>query len=151
MSAGETVVVGVDGTWSGRAALQAAATYAARHGTTLRAVHVRRGPLPGECLGWGADLFDPYLFDPSWRDALELEAWLGCTLVLDDLMLEWEFVVAEGRPAEALREHAHGACAVYVGARIRSRWAARLHRCTAMELTRRCPCPVRVIRFAEPE
>ncbi|GAA4604251.1 hypothetical protein GCM10023195_14420 [Actinoallomurus liliacearum] len=147
MDGGETVLVGVDGGDSGRAALRAAAAHAAEGGVRLRAVHVRPGPLPGECFGWPA--MD--LYDTSWRDALELDAWLCCTLLLGGRSLEWEFVVTEGRPAEALRERAllDTACAVYVGARVRSRWAARLHRCTAMDLARDCPCPVRVINFAD--
>ncbi|GAA0360444.1 universal stress protein [Actinoallomurus spadix] len=145
---GETVLVGVDGGDSGRAALRAAAAYAARDRVRLRAVHVRPGPLPGEWLGWPS----MELYDTAWRDALELDAWLCCTLLLGGQGLDWEFVATEGRPADALRERVRldAACAVYVGARVRSRWAARLHRCTAVDLARRCACPVRVIRFAGP-
>jgi nucleotide-binding universal stress UspA family protein len=147
VSTGGVVLVGVDGTNSGQAALQVAAQQAAEHGFRLVAVHVRRDPLPIECLGWATDPFGP-----QWRDVLELEAWLHCTLLLGDLPLDWEFVVADGKPAETLRAHAMGraARAVYVGTRIRTRWAARLHHCPASDLARRCPCAVRVVQFPAP-
>jgi nucleotide-binding universal stress UspA family protein len=138
------VLAGVDGTDSGRAALQTAAGEAVSCGLPLVALHVRRSPRPLELMAW-----ETYPLAEQWRDELELEAWLQCTLLLADLSLEWEFTVVDGDPAHALRSCAsdRGAQAVYVGSRIRTRWAARLHRCPALDLQRRSPCAVRVVRF----
>lgn len=138
------VVAGVDGTPSGHAALSTAAREAVTAGVRLIALHVRRGPMPIEYL-----TFEANSFAAQWRDELELEAWLQCTAMLGRLSLDWEYVVTDGEPARALSSAAlkRSARMVYVGARIRSGWSARLHRCPALELQRRCPCPVRVVRF----
>lgn len=138
------VLAGVDGTDSGRAALQTAAAEAAVSGQRLVALHVRRTPRPLELMAW-----ETYPLAEQWRDELELEAWLQCTILLADLPVEWEYAVVDGDPAQALRTYAaeRAARVVYVGSRIRTRWAARLHRCPALELQRRCPQTVRVVRF----
>ncbi len=141
---GGVVVAGVDGTDSGRVALRAAACEAVADGSRLVALHVRPGPLPMEHLAWEA-----HALGVQWRDELELEAWLQCTVLLADLGVDWEYSVTDGDPVRALGSCAteHSANAVYVGSRIRSRWAARLHRCPALELERHCPSTVRVVRF----
>jgi nucleotide-binding universal stress UspA family protein len=146
MRDGGVVLAGVDGTDSGRAALRAAADEAVSGGLRVVALHVRRAPRPLELMAW-----ETYPFAEQWRDELELEAWLQCTLLLTELPVEWEYAVVDGDPAQALRScaAARSACAVYVGSRIRTRWAARLHRCPALELERRSPCRVRVIRFPD--
>jgi nucleotide-binding universal stress UspA family protein len=138
MRGGGVVLAGVDGTDSGRAALQNAAGEAVSAGLRLVALHVRRSPRPLELMAYV-------------RDELELEAWPQCTLVLADLRVEWEYAVVDGDPAQALCSYAadRSACAVYVGSRIRTRWAARLHRCPAFELQRRSSCRVRVVRFPD--
>jgi nucleotide-binding universal stress UspA family protein len=138
------VLAGVDGTDSGRAALQTAAGEAVSCGLPLVALHVRRSPRPLELMAW-----ETYPLAEQWRDELELDAWLQCTLLLAELPLEWEYVVVDGDPAQALRSYAtdRSAQAVYVGSRIRTRWSARLHRCPALDLQRRSPCAVRVVRF----
>lgn len=140
------VLAGVDGTDSGRAALQTAAAEAAASGVRLVALHVRRSPRPLELMAW-----ETYPIAEQWRDELELEAWLQCTLLLADRPVEWEYAVVDGEPAQALRSYAddRAARAVYVGSRIRTRWAARLHRCPALALSRRSPCRVRVVRFPD--
>jgi nucleotide-binding universal stress UspA family protein len=140
------VLAGVDGTDSGRAALRTAAAEAAAGGLRLVALHVRRTPRPLELMAW-----ETYPLAEQWRDELELEAWLQCTLLLADLPVEWEYAVVDGEPAQALRSYAddRAAHAVYVGSRVRTRWAARLHRCPALELSRRWPCRVRVVRFPD--
>ena len=144
MGIGGVVVAGVDGTESGREALRAAAREAASGDSLLVALHVRRGPLPMEYLAW-----ETQAYSSQWRDELELEAWLQCTVLLADHEVKWEYVVADGDPAEALGScaEARAAESVYVGARIRTRWSARLHRCPALVLERRCPSAVRVVRF----
>ncbi|MCW2862278.1 MAG: universal stress protein [Actinoallomurus sp.] len=146
MRGGGVVLAGVDGTDSGRAALQNAAGEAVSAGLRLVALHVRRSPRPLELMAW-----ETYPIAEQWRDELELEAWLQCTLVLADLRVEWEYAVVDGDPAQALCSYAadRSACAVYVGSRIRTRWAARLHRCPAFELQRRSSCRVRVVRFPD--
>jgi nucleotide-binding universal stress UspA family protein len=146
MSHDGVVLVGVDGTDSGRVALQTAAAEAAAGGLRLVALHVRRSPRPLELMAW-----ETYPVAEQWRDELELEAWLQCTLLLADLPVEWEYAVVDGEPAQELRSYAddRAAHAVFVGSRIRTRWAARLHRCPALELSRRWPCRVRVVRFPD--
>lgn len=143
---GGVVLAGVDGTDSGQAALRVAAADALSGGLRLVALHVRREPLLMEHLAW-----EVYPLAVQWRDELELEAWLQCTLVLGGLGVDWEYVVADGRPVQALRAEAvaRSARSVYVGARIRTRWAARLHRCPALELERSCPRAVRVVPFCD--
>ncbi|GAB2803163.1 hypothetical protein GCM10027176_04930 [Actinoallomurus bryophytorum] len=146
MRDGGVVLAGVDGTDSGRAALRTAADEAVAGGLRLVALHVRRVPRPLELMAWEA-----YPFAEQWRDELELEAWLQCTLLLTELPVEWEYTVVDGDPVHALRScaAARSACVVYVGSRIRTRWAARLHRCPAAELERCSPCRVRVVRFPD--
>jgi nucleotide-binding universal stress UspA family protein len=146
MTYGGVVLAGVDGTDSGRAALETAAAEAVSGGLRLVALHVRRSPRPLELMAW-----ETYPLAEEWRDELELEAWLQCTLVLAGLPLEWEYAVVDGEPARALRAYAENrsAEAVFVGARIRTGWAARLHRCPALELQRHAPCRVRVVRFPD--
>src|SRR5437588_5654514 len=131
MAHGGVVLAGVDGTDSGRAALRTAAGEAVSAGVRLVALHVRRSPRPLELMAW-----ETYPIAEQWRDELELEAWLQCTLLLADLPVEWEYAVVDGEPAQALRSFAddRSARSVYVGSRIRTRWAARLHRCPALEL-----------------
>jgi len=146
MERGGVVLAGVDGTDSGRAALRTAAGEAVSAGLRLVALHVRRSPRPLELMAW-----ETYPLAEQWRDELELEAWLQCTLLLAELPVEWEYAVVDGEPAQALRSFAdeRSAHSVYVGSRIRTRWAARLHRCPALELSRRSPCRVRVVRFPD--
>jgi nucleotide-binding universal stress UspA family protein len=146
MENGGVVLAGVDGTDSGRAALLSAAEEALSGALRLVALHVRRSPRPLELMAW-----ETYPLAEQWRDELELEAWLQCTLLLADLPVEWEYAVVDGDPAQALHSYAEdrSACAVFVGSRIRTRWAARLHRCPALELERRSPCRVRVVRFPD--
>jgi nucleotide-binding universal stress UspA family protein len=138
------VLAGVDGTDSGRAALRAAARDALEGGSRVVALHVRPGPLPMEYLAWEA-----HALGAQWREELELEAWLQCAVTLGELGVDWDYAVTDGDPVRALGSCAgeRAARAVYVGSRIRSRWAARLHRCLALELERHCPRTVHVVRF----
>ncbi|GGM60738.1 hypothetical protein GCM10010106_03230 [Thermopolyspora flexuosa] len=139
------VVVGVDGTSSGLAALTEAAGDAVDTQARLLCVHVRAEPMLAEMMV----LMAPYATAvvSEWRDALELEAWLHCVQVAEPRGLNWEFLVANGRPADALAEIAMAsrASAVYVGTRRRGGWARRLHRCPALELARSACCPVRLV------
>jgi nucleotide-binding universal stress UspA family protein len=146
MDNGGVLLAGVDGTDSGRMALRTAAHEAVSSGLRLVALHVRRSPRPLELMAW-----ETYPLAEQWRDELELEAWLQCTLLLAELPVEWEYAVVDGDPAQALRSYAteRSAQAVFVGSRIRTRWAARLHRCPALDLKRRSPCQVRVVRFPD--
>jgi nucleotide-binding universal stress UspA family protein len=144
MLTGRVVVAGMDGTDSGRAALRAAARGAVAAGARLIVLHVRPGPLPMEHLALEAQSLGG-----QWRDELELEAWAQSAVVLGEFDVDWEFVVRDGDPVRAIGSVARSrsARAVYAGARIRTGWSARLHRCPATGLQRSCPCPVRVVRF----
>ncbi len=143
-----TVVVGVDGTSSGVAALVEAARDASCTRARVVCVHVRAEPQLAEMMVMMAPYATGVLSE--WRDALELEAWLNCLQIVEAGGLDWDFEVASGRPAECLSEAAAArrASAVYVGARRRAGWASRFHRCPARELVRSCACPVRLIDHA---
>jgi nucleotide-binding universal stress UspA family protein len=145
-----TVVVGVDGTASGLAALTEAARDAADTHAHIVCVHVRAEPAFAEMMVMMAPYATTVLSE--WRDALELDAWLNCLQVLEVRGLDWDFEVASGRPAECLGEAAAArhASAVYVGARERCGLARWFHRCPALELARSCRCPVRLINHSAP-
>ena len=132
------VVVGVDGTCSGQAALRAAAAQAQALGARLVAVHV---PPP-----------IPFLWSISvalagqvvqWREELEEAAFFDTAEVADRAGVDWDFAVDGGDVAgvlarEARRRHA-ALLVVAAGARHR-----HAHRCPARRLAAAGDVPVLV-------
>ena len=143
------IMVGVDGSAAGLAALLAAHDEAARTALHVVAVHVRRGLTPVEALGSGfAGMAGACWLD--CRDDAELSAWLDCVQVLEADGLSWEFLVREGEPADQLRTVAaeRPMRSIYLAARPRPWWSRGLHHCPARTLARRAGCPVRVVSYS---
>jgi len=143
------IVVGVDGTDSGRAALEGVvraireddcADWDVPCGVRILAVHVR--PQPSSLM-----LLVPAAVPAvaEWREELELHAWIDCAETLTRADIGWDFVVRDGRPADVLRHVAEkvDARAVVLGSRPRRRFAALWHHCPVRALKAACPAPVR--------
>ena len=132
------VVVGVDGTPSGRAALRAAGEVAARAGLVLHGVHVGSDPL----FLWA---IAPTVTGcmAHWKVELELEAFLDTAQAAAIAGVDFEFSSESGDVCSALVRQARRAKAalVVVGADARhSGW----HPCPARRLARRTDVPVLV-------
>ncbi len=144
------VMVGVDGSPAGRAALAEAGRVARADRFEVVAVHVRRGLTPLEALGYafaggiGTNWLDG-------RDDGELSAWLDCVQVLESGGVRWQFQVRSGDPVEQLcsAAEAFAVRSVYLAARTRRWWTRRFHRCPAHALARGAHCPVHVIAYSE--
>jgi len=143
------LMVGVDGSAAGQAALLAAHAEATRSDLHVLAVHVRRGLTPVEALGSGfAGLAGACWLD--CRDDAELSAWLDCVQLLEPDGVSWEFVVRDGEPAEQLRALAaeRPVRSIYLAARPRRWWSRGLHHCPARALSRHAGCPVEVVSYS---
>lgn len=143
------IMVGVDGSPAGRAALLAARTEAAADGLGVIAVHVRRGLSPVEALGatFAGAAGGCWL---DCRDDGELTAWLDCVQTLETAGLRWQFLVREGEPARALRAVAeeYPVRSIHLAARPRPWWARGFHHCPARALESYAGCPVHVAAYS---
>lgn len=140
---GKVVLVGVDGSVSGRTALGAAALQAHTLGLSLLGVHVPPGlPL---LLSASTQLI---ALLPVWRADLEAQAFLDTAAAAGRAGVDWSFTVEEGEVAAVLlRQASRRRAAVLVvaaGARHR-RW----HSCPARRVAARCDRPV-IIASAMP-
>ncbi|MGA8112538.1 MAG: universal stress protein [Actinocatenispora sp.] len=144
------VLVGVDGSPAGRAALTAAGRDAGRDGLQIVAVHVRQGLSPLEALG-SAFAPDGGSLLRDCRDDGELSAWLDCVQVLDPSAVRWQFQVRTGNLVEQLRAAADSLSvrSVYLATRSRPWWARHLHHCPAHALARGSGPPVHVSTYTE--
>ena len=135
------VLVGVDGTESGRAALALAAAQAAAMKAQLIGLHV---PPPLPLLGGvSADMVARL---PAWREEVEADAFFDTAAAADGAGVPWTFQVESGSVPTVLRRQATSLVAslvvVATGARHRGP-----HRCPARRLAASCEQPVLV---AEP-
>ena len=130
------VVVGVDGSNSGRRALQVAASRAAVEGAALVAVHIPP-PMP---LLWSWSSMSAAQWVP-WLADLQSAALLDARAAADRICVPWSFEVRHGDVAGALlaASRAHEAGLVVVAASIRHKWP---HRCPATRLASTGSCPV---------
>jgi nucleotide-binding universal stress UspA family protein len=140
---GKVVLVGVDGSVSGRTALGAAALQARTLGLPLLGVHVPpRLPL------WWSTSMQLIALLPVWRADIEAQAFLDTAAAAGGAGVDWSFTVEEGEVAAVLlRQASRRRAAVLVvaaGARHR-RW----HSCPARRVAARSDCPV-VIASATP-
>lgn len=115
-------MVGVDGSEASGRALSYACGLAARSGTELVVVHVRRRPMPSAIPIVDQDPFGP---------ADELEA--AVRRLVDEVVagspVRWQFVARDGDPAEELHTAANGLRASMLVVSTRgSGVGARLHR-----------------------
>lgn len=137
------VVVGVDGSGSGLAAVEAAAREAALRGATLRvvhacvwpAMHVPMGPSPlGPPEGGLRNMVDRLM-----AEAVERAATAAPEVAVDQ-------VVVTGEPLTALEVQSRGAELVVVGSRGMGGFVGLLVGSTAVHLAAHGRCPVLVVR-----
>ncbi|MFC4003253.1 universal stress protein [Prauserella oleivorans] len=142
------VVVGVDGSEPGAAALALAFDAASVRKTPLVAVHVWNDVTADAGLG-----VYPLAVDPD-------ELARNARTVLDEALSEWqskypdvtvEPVVARGRPVRTLLEYAERAQLVVVGSRGRGGFQGMLLGSTSQALVIHSPCPVVVTRAEDAE
>jgi nucleotide-binding universal stress UspA family protein len=144
-AADQPVVVGVDHSAAGEAAVEFAFDAAVARGTRLVAVHAYSD------LTVTADRLLPALrLTPDWR-RVEVEQ----QQLLAEHLAAWhdkypevpvQQVITMGRPAHSLLEHASAACLLVVGRRGRGGFAGMVMGSTSDAVLRHCPCPVAVVR-----
>lgn len=141
-SGDKPIVVGVDGSPAGEAAIEFAYEQAARVGAGLVAVHTWSDMLPASAFPGVPGVFD-------WPEIQneELE-------VLSERLAGWQEkypevqvdrIVTQDRPARSLLAHARGAQLVVVGSRGRGGVAGLLLGSTSQALLHHAPCPVAVV------
>lgn len=136
------VMVGVDGSDSGRLALHVAADTAEALGAAVVAVYVREWPprwlWASAMSGWVVALPPP--------ETDELAAFLDATRILEPTGVPWHFLVRTGDPATELERAAReaGAVLLVVGQRPHGRVSGWLHHCPAVRLAHRRGVPVQI-------
>ena len=137
------VVVGVDGTPAGEAAIAFAFDEAAAHGTDLVAVHTWTDLLLENALAGGAAALD---FAPLSQQAEEVlgERLAGWREKYPDVRVTR--YVSRERASRALLRHARDAALVVVGCRGRGGFRGLLLGSTSQALLHHAPCPVAVVR-----
>jgi nucleotide-binding universal stress UspA family protein len=140
---GKVVLVGVDGSVSGRTALGAAVLQARTLGLPMLGVHVPPRPPPS----WATSVMLMALL-PVWRADIEAQAFLDTAAAAGGAGVDWSFTVEQGEVAAVLlRQASRRRAAVLVvaaGARHR-RW----HSCPARRVAARSDRPV-IIASATP-
>jgi len=135
------VVIGVDGSESGRAAMDYAFSFADRHDLTVQPVHAYQQPMPLPRMG-----YPPVPVERIRESALRL---------VTDTVQPWiakypgvpvEPTVAPGHPASVLAEASRGSTLVVVGTRGRGGFAEALLGSVSQALLRHSYCPVTVAR-----
>ncbi|MEV4729957.1 universal stress protein [Saccharopolyspora sp. NPDC049426] len=135
------VVVGVDGSSAGEAALTTAFEYTSRRGVALRAVRTWNS-LDAEAAWWSEGQgWDSVQTDQERWLAEQLAGW--CEKFPD---VEVHRYVSHDKPARALLQHAKHAQLVVVGARGRGGFTGLLLGSTSQQLLQHSPCPVIVAR-----
>ena len=137
----ETIVVGVDGSDGGAAALEFAASEAAFRGARLRIVSVWQVP----ATVYGADFAPP--LDPTTWDVFRLPA----ERVAEDALaamkklhpsLEGEALSVQGQPADVLLEQAAEAMLIVVGRRGLGGFKSLLLGSVSQQVVQHATCPV---------
>jgi nucleotide-binding universal stress UspA family protein len=142
----ETIVVGVDGSEGGAAALEFAASEAAFRGARLRIVSAWQVPVT--TYGGGADFAPP--LDSATLDAFRVRA----EQVADDAFaavkklqpsLEGEALAIHGQPADVLLEHGADAKLIVVGRRGLGGFRSLLLGSVSQQVVQHATCPVVVV------
>ena len=144
--AGRPVVVGVDGSASGRSAIELAFAEASARGVRLDLVHAWEIPSP-----FSFD-FAAYGGEAAWKREHELavaEVVAGWRERYPDV--EVHTVIEEGHPVAVLAAHGDGAALVVVGGRGHSRLADTLIGSTARAVIQHAPSPVVVAHEPGPK
>ena len=140
----ETIVVGVDGSDGGGAALEFAAGEAAFRGARLRIVSAWQVPVAA----YGAGLAPP--LDPATWDSFRVRA----QRVADDALaevkslhasLEGEALAVQGHPADVLLEQAAEAVLMVVGRRGLGGFRSLLLGSVSQQVVQHATCPVVVV------
>ncbi len=143
---GGVVVVGVDGSESGHAALRHALSEGARRGSPVVAVIAVRPPETSAYLYETYDLPDTEHIRAAAQDGVRrwIEAARAETgrAVRD---VEVEAVALVGSPASVLLERARGADLLVVGHRGHGRWRSALLGSVGLSVILHAPCPVTVV------
>lgn len=135
------VVVGLDGSPDGTAALLAAVVEAGHRGARVRAVRAYEAP------NYWSDMYAALTPPPEERRARELERARGVVAgVLGDAAQAVDVVVDEGPAGEVLVREAAGAELLVVGSRSRSALPGMLLGSVALHCAVHAPCPVVVVR-----
>ncbi|GAB1516941.1 universal stress protein [Actinophytocola sp. KF-1] len=138
------VVVGVDGTHAGEAAIAFAFAEAAAGDRQLVAVHTWTGStVDAMLLGYSGSLPD---FEPEQREAYEVlaERLAGWQEKYPEVRVTRE--VVHDHPATALLRYAEGAGLVVVGSRGRGEVRGLVLGSTGRHLLHHAPCPVAIVR-----
>jgi nucleotide-binding universal stress UspA family protein len=137
------VVVGVDGTPAGEAAIAFAFEEAAIRGAALYAVHTWTDTLLDAALAGDPAMLD---FHPLQQSAYEIlaERLAGWQEKYPDVRVYRE--VVRDRPAAALLRYAENAALVVVGTRGRGGFRGLVLGSTSQHLLHHAPCPVAVVR-----
>jgi nucleotide-binding universal stress UspA family protein len=140
----ETIVVGVDGSEGGAAALDFAAGEAAFRGARLRIVSAWQIPVAAY-----GNAFAPNM-DPALLDAFRA----GAEQVADDALaavkklqpsLEAEALAVQGQPADALIDHGADAKLIVVGRRGLGGFRSLLLGSVSQQVVQHATCPVVVV------
>jgi nucleotide-binding universal stress UspA family protein len=142
----DTVVVGVDGSEGGRAALEFAASEAALRGARLRIVSAWQVPV---VTPHARDLAAPPLDVATW-DALRVRA----QEIADDAFmavkevhpsLDGETLAIQGQPADALLDQSADAALIVVGRRGLGGFRSLLLGSVSQQVVQHATCPVVVV------
>ncbi len=140
---GEPIVVGIDGSTGGAAALAWAAAEAHRRDAPLLLVHAMDLT---RYAGRGQNIMPPVEVQSDQAWSLLTSAVAG----LEHLDLQVEPSLDVGRPVPILLEHAQHAQLVVVGSRGHGDFAALLLGSTSLPVAMHAPCPVVVVRWPPP-
>ena len=137
------VVVGVDGSEPGWAALVVAAGQAELLGATLRVVVARHHDWPSLPQEGDAPLLADHAAESPARVLREAERRVHHDH--PELRLRLDPVLVEGRTDLALADQAEGASLLVVGSRGRRAWRSAMLGSTSASVTALAPCPVLVV------
>ncbi len=142
------VVVGVDGSGGSSGAIEFAFAEAAVRNTELVAVHAWKKSLVKDSIPGDPSLLDPVAIEEE-EAAVVSEALAGWCGKYPDVVVTHE--VREGGAATVLLEYCGSASMVVVGRRPRGEFVALVMGSTSRALTAHSPCPVIIVRSAEPD
>lgn len=136
-----TVVVGVDGSVGGQAALRFAAQEAGLRGATLRTVMAWQPDTMAYSAGPWGPMVDPTDVEEGARTALDV-----AVDKIDGGAVPIERVLAMGSAARVLIEQAEGAELLVVGSRGHGGFAGLLLGSVGQQCAQHAPCPVAIVR-----
>lgn len=145
MSEINTIIVGVDGSDSSRAALHWAYAEAAHHGASITAVSTWHPPAMPMAPPYGSLPPEDYGAQPK-KDALALLEKFTSELETRDPAVDVRTSIEEGNPAKVLIERSKGADLLVVGSRGHGGFAGMLLGSVSQHLVAHADCPVVVVR-----